>query len=48
MHGSLPSDAEQHHSGRGQLGHRKFADPLAAARTAAYLILTSAQYQVER
>jgi uncharacterized protein (DUF1800 family) len=46
MHGSLSSDA----SGviLAAINAQSPADPLAAARTASYLLLTSAQYQVER
>jgi uncharacterized protein (DUF1800 family) len=46
MHGSLSSAA----SGiiLGAVNAQSATDPLAAARTASYLMLTSAQYQVER
>jgi uncharacterized protein (DUF1800 family) len=46
MHGSLSSDA----SGviLAAINAQSPTDPLAAARTASYLLLTSAQYQVER
>jgi uncharacterized protein (DUF1800 family) len=46
MHGSLSSAA----SGviLGAINAQSATDPLAAARTASYLLLTSAQYQVER
>jgi uncharacterized protein (DUF1800 family) len=46
MHGTLSSQAAATVSGA--ITAQADADPLAAARTAAYLVLTSAQYQVER
>jgi uncharacterized protein (DUF1800 family) len=46
MHGSLPSDAAG--AVVSALSAQDSSDPLAAARAASYLILTSAQYQVER
>ena len=48
MHGSLPSDASNIVLGATNSTSSGSTDPLAPARTAAYLILTSAQYQVER
>jgi len=48
MHGSLPSDAGSLILAAADSATASSADPLAAARVAAYLILTSAQYQVER
>jgi uncharacterized protein (DUF1800 family) len=48
MHGSLPSDASNIILTAADAVAASSKDPLAAARTAAYLILTSAQYQVER
>jgi uncharacterized protein (DUF1800 family) len=46
MHGSLPSDAAA--AIATAVNAQDTTDPLAAVRTASYLILTSAQYQVER
>jgi uncharacterized protein (DUF1800 family) len=46
MHGSLSTDANV--AIQGALSAQPATDPLAAARTASYLILTSGQYQVER
>jgi uncharacterized protein (DUF1800 family) len=46
MHGSLASDAGA--AIVTAMNAQDAADPLAAVRTASYLILTSAQYQVER
>jgi uncharacterized protein (DUF1800 family) len=48
MHGSLPSDASNIILQAANTAAAGSADPLAAARAAAYLILTSPQYQVER
>jgi uncharacterized protein (DUF1800 family) len=48
MHGSLPSDATNIILTAANSAALGSADPLAAARVASYLILTSAQYQVER
>ncbi len=48
MHGSLPSDAGNIILVAANSAAENSTDPLAAARTATYLILSSAQYQVER
>jgi uncharacterized protein (DUF1800 family) len=48
MHGSLPSDASNIIAGAAGSIAASSTDPLAAARAASYLLLTSAQYQVER
>ncbi len=48
MHGSLPSDASNIILIAADAAAGTSSNPLAAARTACYLILTSAQYQVER
>jgi uncharacterized protein (DUF1800 family) len=48
MHGTLPSDASNVILAAAQAAAASSVDPLAAARTASYLVLTSAQYQVER
>ena len=48
MHGSLPSDASNIILIAADTAAGTSSNPLAAARTACYLILTSAQYQVER
>jgi uncharacterized protein (DUF1800 family) len=48
MHGSLPSDAGNIILLAANSATASSTDPLAAARVASYLILTSAQYQVER
>jgi uncharacterized protein (DUF1800 family) len=48
MHGSLPSDASNIILAATDSITPASTDPLAAARMASYLILTSAQYQVER
>jgi uncharacterized protein (DUF1800 family) len=48
MHGSLPSDAGNIILQATNSAAAASTDPLAAARTATYLILTSPQYQVER
>jgi uncharacterized protein (DUF1800 family) len=48
MHGSLPSDASNIILSATDSITPSSTDPLAAARMASYLILTSAQYQVER
>jgi uncharacterized protein (DUF1800 family) len=48
MHGSLPGDAGNIVVSAANSAAASSTDPLAAARTASYLILTSAQYQVER
>jgi uncharacterized protein (DUF1800 family) len=48
MHGTLPSDASNIILTAANSAAANSTDPLAAARSAAYLILTSAQYQVER
>jgi uncharacterized protein (DUF1800 family) len=48
MHGSLPSDASNIILTAADVAAGTSSNPLAAARTACYLILTSAQYQVER
>jgi hypothetical protein len=45
MHGSLSSDAAAVILGA---VNAQSTDPLAAVRTASYLMVTSAQYQVER
>jgi hypothetical protein len=48
MHGSLPSDASEIIVTATNTIAANSTDPLAAARAASYLLLTSAQYQVER
>ena len=48
MHGSLASDAGNIILTAANSAAASSTDPLAAARAASYLILTSAQYQVER
>ena len=48
MHGSLPSDASNIILAAANSVAVSSTDPLAVARAASYLILTSAQYQVER
>jgi uncharacterized protein (DUF1800 family) len=48
MHGSLPSDASNIILTAANSVAGSSTDPLAATRAAIYLILTSAQYQVER
>jgi uncharacterized protein (DUF1800 family) len=48
MHGSLPSDASNIILTAASSIAAGSSDPLAPARAASYLILTSAQYQVER
>lgn len=48
MHGSLPSDASNIIVTAADAVAASSTDPLAAARAASYLILSSAQYQVER
>jgi len=48
MHGSLPSDASNTILAAADAVAASSKDPLAPARAATYLILTSAQYQVER
>jgi uncharacterized protein (DUF1800 family) len=48
MHGSLASDASNIILTAASSAAANSTDPLAAARTASYLILTSAQFQVER
>jgi hypothetical protein len=48
MHGSLPSDASNIILAAANPIAAGSTDPLAAAKAAAYLMLTSAQYQVER
>jgi uncharacterized protein (DUF1800 family) len=48
MYGSLPSDASNIILVAANSAAASSTDPLAAARTASYLMLTSAQYQVER
>jgi uncharacterized protein (DUF1800 family) len=48
MHGTLPSDATNIILAAANSAALTSTDPLAAARAASYLILTSAQYQVER
>jgi hypothetical protein len=48
MHGTLPSDASNIILTATNTVAANSTDPLAAARAASYLILTSAQYQVER
>jgi uncharacterized protein (DUF1800 family) len=48
MHGSLPSDASNIILVAANSAAATSTDPLAAARAASYLFLTSAQYQVER
>jgi uncharacterized protein (DUF1800 family) len=48
MHGSLSSDASGIILSAANAATANSSDPLAAARAAAYLMLTSGQYQVER
>jgi hypothetical protein len=48
MHGSLPNDASNIILTAADSAAAKSTAPLAAARAASYLLLTSAQYQVER
>lgn len=48
LHGSLPSDASTIILNAANSASAGSTDALAATRSAAYLILTSAQYQVER
>jgi uncharacterized protein (DUF1800 family) len=48
MHGALPTDAANVILPAADAAAANSTDPLAAARVASYLILTSAQYQVER
>jgi hypothetical protein len=48
MHGSLPSNASNTILTAADAVAASSIDPLAPARAAIYLILTSAQYQVER
>jgi len=48
MHGTLASDATNIILTAADVAAGTSSNPLAAARTACYLILTSAQYQVER
>jgi uncharacterized protein (DUF1800 family) len=48
MHGSLPNDASNVILVAADSASANSPDPLAAARASSYLILTSAQYQVER
>jgi uncharacterized protein (DUF1800 family) len=48
MHGALPSDATNIILAAANSAALSSTDPLAATRTAGYLLLTSAQYQVER
>ena len=48
MHGSLPSDASNIILQAINTAAAASTDPLAGARAATYLILTSPQYQVER
>jgi uncharacterized protein (DUF1800 family) len=48
MHGALPTDAGNIVLSATNTIAANSTDPLAAARAASYLILTSAQYQVER
>jgi uncharacterized protein (DUF1800 family) len=48
MHGSLPNDANNIILTAADTAAANSTDPLAAARAASYLLLTSAQYQVER
>ena len=48
MHGSLSSDASNIILAATNTVAANSSDPLAPARTATYLILTSSQYQVER
>jgi hypothetical protein len=48
MHGSLADDASGIIVSAVNTAAAGSSDPLAAARAASYLILTSAQYQVER
>ena len=48
MHGSLPNDASNIILTAADSAAANSTDPLAAARAASYLLLTSAQYQVER
>jgi hypothetical protein len=48
MHGSLSSDASATILTAANAAAANSSDPLAPVRAAAYLILTSGQYQVER
>jgi uncharacterized protein (DUF1800 family) len=48
MHGSLPADASNIIITAANAAQIGSTDPLAAARSASYLLLTSPQYQVER
>jgi len=48
MHGSLPADASNIIIAAANSAEAGSTDPLAAARAATYLFLTSPQYQVER
>jgi uncharacterized protein (DUF1800 family) len=48
MHGSLASDASDIIVQAANAASAASSDPLAGARTSAYLLLSSAQYQVER
>jgi hypothetical protein len=48
MHGSLPSDAANIILAAANSAGVSSTNPLAAARTASYLMLTSSQYQVVR
>jgi hypothetical protein len=48
MHGSLSSDASAIILSAANTASANSGDPLAPVRTAAYLILTSGEYQVER
>jgi len=48
LHGTLPSDASNIILAAADTVAASSKDPLAPARAAAYLVLTSAQYQVER
>jgi hypothetical protein len=48
MHGSLSSDASAIILTAANAAAANSSDPIAPVRAAAYLILTSGQYQVER
>jgi hypothetical protein len=48
MHGSLSSDASAIILSAANTASANSGDPLAPVRVAAYLILTSGEYQVER
>jgi hypothetical protein len=48
MHGSLSSDASAIILSAANVASANSSDPVAPVRVAAYLILTSGEYQVER